>query len=84
MVSLLEREDPIAMALLARNISMFAYLDKSSAWWIHGTGGHKVYFKAIWGIHSLMPSRWLWTMEFPLKVISKDIKPDVDWAEDCT
>lgn len=75
-ISLLEHENPMAMALLARNLSLFVYLAKSPAWWIHGTGDHKVYFKAVWGIHSLMPSRWLWTMDFPLKVISQEISLD--------
>jgi hypothetical protein len=28
-----------------------------------------------------MPSKWLWTMEFPLKIIKKEIRLGNDWAE---
>jgi hypothetical protein len=80
-VTLLEHEEPISMALMARNMAMFVFLEKSVAWWVHGTGAHKVYFKAVWGIRSLMPSRWLWTMEWPLKVISREIRLEQDWFE---
>lgn len=80
--TLLEGEKPIAMALMARNIAMFVYFEKSLAWWIHGSGDHKVYLKAVWGIHSLMPTKWLWTMDLSLKVISKEIKLETEWFED--
>jgi hypothetical protein len=79
---LLEREDPIAMALLARNLSMLSLLERSSAWWLHGAGENKVAIKAVLGIRGLMPSDWLWTMEWPLNVIAKKIKLDSDWPED--
>jgi hypothetical protein len=81
-VTLLEREEPISMALMARNMAVFVFLEKSVAWWVHGSGEHKVYFKAVWGIHSLMPSGWLWTMDWPLKVISREITLEQDWVED--
>jgi hypothetical protein len=78
-VSLLEREDPIAMALLARDLSMLSMADESPAWWIHGTGINKVVTKAVLGIQKLMPPEWQWTMDWPVKVVNKEI----DFCSDC-
>jgi hypothetical protein len=77
-VELLEAEDPIAMALLARNLSLLSYLEDSKAWWIHGAGDQKVPNKAVNSIRELMPTEWLWTMTFPMNIISKEIKLDTD------
>lgn len=79
-VSLLEKREPIAMALLARNRAMFVYLEESAAWWIHGTEENRVYVRAVRGILSLMPSEWVWTMEWPLMVISKKLKLERAWT----
>jgi hypothetical protein len=80
LVSLLEREDPIAMALLARDLAMLSMAEESPAWWIHGTGINKVVIKAVSGIQKLMPPEWQWTMDWPLKVVNKEI----DLYSNCT
>lgn len=72
-ICLLENEDPIAMALLARNLSMLSIAEDSPAWWIHGAGVYRVPIKAILGIQGLMPTDWLWTMDWPLQIIRKEI-----------
>jgi hypothetical protein len=72
-VELLEKEDPIAMALMARGQAVLRFIDDSGAWWIHGAGEWKVSETAVWGIKGLMPPEWLWTMDWPLKVVSKEI-----------
>lgn len=77
-LELLEREDPIAMALLARDLSLLSFLEDSKAWWIHGAGEQKVPNKAVLGIRGLMPTEWLWTMEWPLNIIAREIKLDID------
>jgi hypothetical protein len=71
---LLKREDPIAMALFARNLAMLEVLENSKAWWIHGAGVSRVAIKAVEGMRGLMPPEWLWTMKWPLKVIMKEIQ----------
>jgi len=79
-IEMLEKEDPIAAALLARNMALFVFVEDSNAWWIHGSGPNRVPYKAVWGIQGLLPVNWLWTMEWPIKVISKEITlgPDED------
>lgn len=74
---LLERVDPIASALLARNISLLWLIEDTSAWWIHGTGESKVARKAVLGINSLIPAEWGWTMEWPMKILSGEITLDM-------
>ena len=73
-VYLLKREDPIAMALFARNLAMLQLIDDSKAWWIHGSGVCRVPTKAVEGISGLMPPKWLWTMDWPQRVITKEVK----------
>jgi hypothetical protein len=75
---LLEGEDPIAMALLARNLSLLTFLEDSKSWWIHGAGQQKVPNKAVLGIRGLMPIDWLWTMEWPLNIIAREVTLDID------
>jgi hypothetical protein len=31
------------------------------------------------GIKGLMPAEWLWTMDWPLKVVSKEINIEYAW-----
>jgi hypothetical protein len=70
----LRKHHPIALAILARNLSVLALvMEDSKVWWIHGAGEWRVAIKAVWGIHGLMPSEWLWTMAWPMKIISKEI-----------
>jgi hypothetical protein len=75
---LLEGEDPIAMALLARNLSLLTFLEGSKSWWIHRAGQQKVPNKAVLGIRGLMPIDWLWTMEWPLNIIAREVTLDID------
>jgi hypothetical protein len=77
-LELLEGEDPLAMAILARNLCLLSFFEDSKAWWIHGAGQQKVPNKAVKGIRGLMPSQWLWTTDWPMKVISKEITLDAD------
>jgi hypothetical protein len=72
-IRLLEKKYPIAMALMARNHAVLRLTDDSGAWWVHGAGEWKVSEKAVWGTQRLMPTEWLWTMNWPLKVVSKEI-----------
>jgi hypothetical protein len=77
-LELLEGEDPIAMALLARDLSLLSFLEDSKSWWIHGAGQQKVPHKAVLGIRGLMPMEWLWTLEWPLNIVAKEITLDID------
>ena len=77
-LELLEGEDPLAMAILARNLCLLSFCGESKAWWIHGAGQQKVPIKAVQGIRGLMPSQWLWTMDWPMKIISKEITLDAN------
>jgi hypothetical protein len=77
-IRLLENEDPIAMAILARQFSTLSIADDSPAWWIHGAGDHKVAIKAVLGIQGLMPTEWLWTMDWPVQIVRKEIDLNVD------
>merc|ERR1712093_404333 len=79
-VQLLDVGDPIALALLARSIICLDLLDDSSAWWVHGAGSCKVPPKAINGILKTMPIEYRWTMDFPLKVVAKEVKINHDFG----
>jgi hypothetical protein len=54
-IELLEQQNPIAMGLYARCLSLLALFDESSPWWIYGAGNTKVPTKAINTIYELMP-----------------------------
>lgn len=73
-IQLLEKRDPVAMALFARNIAVLEVINESDTWWIHGAGERRTGITAVQGIRRLMPREWLWTMDWPLKVISKEVK----------
>ncbi|KAK0107337.1 hypothetical protein ONS95_004029 [Cadophora gregata] len=73
-VQLLELGDPTALALLARNIMCLDLLDDSSAWWVHGAGDSRVPPKAVNGFCSTIPIEYRWAMDFPLRVIAKEVK----------
>lgn len=79
-VQLLDVGDPIALALLARSIICLDLLDDSSAWWVHGAGSCKVPPKAINGILKTMPIEYRWTMDFPLRVVAKEVKINHDFG----
>jgi hypothetical protein len=67
----MEDHDPIALAILARQLSLLALVSDQSAWWIHGAGEFKVSLRGVQGISLLMPSNWRWTMDWPWKIISQ-------------
>lgn len=71
-LKLVEQKEPIAMALLARNLALLKVIEPS--WWLHGEGEHEVASRAVCGIMGLMPKEWAWAMDWPLKVISRDIE----------
>jgi len=69
----LEKNEPLAMAILARNIALLSILPDSGAWWIHGAGECKMADTTVNGICGLMPTQDLWMMDWPLKLISGEI-----------
>jgi hypothetical protein len=73
-VQLLEDHEPYALALYARSIVLLSVLEDTSAWWIHGAGEDKVCTRQISGICSLLPAELRWTMDWPLRVLSKQIR----------
>jgi hypothetical protein len=72
-IHLLEDNNPIAIALYSRNIVLLSMLENSSSWWIHGAGEDKVCSRSIYGFYSLLPSKFRWIMDWPLKILSKEI-----------
>jgi hypothetical protein len=69
----LEENDPIAMAMMARGIALLGILPDSSAWWVHGAGQCKTANTVVRGVCGLMPSEFLWMMDWPLKIVSGEI-----------
>jgi hypothetical protein len=78
LISLLKNNEPVALAILVRDISVLGLVDDSKAWWIHGSGNNKVATRAVYGIRTLMPDEWLWVMAWPMKVALKEVKLDLD------
>lgn len=70
-LNLLKRHDPLAIALTARSLVLLSVLDH--AWWIHGKGNYEAIARDIRGIRELMPSNLRWVMDWPRKVLSKEI-----------
>lgn len=68
---LLEKHDPLAMALLARVIVSLRGLE--GTWWINGGGEYEVVERDVRGILGLMPLNLRWTMEWPCRVLEGDI-----------
>lgn len=68
---LLQSHDPLAMALLARMLVMLDALDH--AWWANGRGEYEVVEQDVRGIYQLMPGELRWTMEWPCKVLKREI-----------
>lgn len=73
-IQMLKAKDPIAMALFARNISLLGVFEDTTAWWIHGAGNSRVGSRAIRCISSQMPPEYLWLMDWPSKMVSKQVK----------
>jgi hypothetical protein len=70
-LDMLKQHDPLAMALMARMLVLLSALDH--AWWIHGKGDYETIDRDIQGISELMPSNLRWVMDWPRRVLSKDI-----------
>ena len=69
-MELLNRHEPIAMALWVRSVAIMHLFDSSGSWWVQGSGQCKVAHRAVLGIQTLMPSEMAWTMEWPMEVIT--------------
>ncbi|KIN00648.1 hypothetical protein OIDMADRAFT_84100, partial [Oidiodendron maius Zn] len=67
-LQLLANHDPLAMALLARALILLKVLDY--AWWIQGPCDHDVLTYDLRGMCSLMPPDCLWSMDWPLSILS--------------
>lgn len=70
-LNMLKQHDPLAMALMARMLVLLSALDH--AWWIHGKGDYEAIDRDIRGICELMPSNLRWVMDWPRRVLDKDI-----------
>lgn len=70
-LNMLEQHDPLAMALLARMLVLLSALEH--AWWIHGKGDYEVLDRDIRGMRGMMPSNLRWVMDWPCRVLDKDI-----------
>lgn len=69
--SMLERHDPLAMALMARLLVLLSGLNY--AWWVNGVGDYEVMERDVRGIHELMPANFRWAMNWPCKVLDGEI-----------
>lgn len=71
-INLLQRQDPLAMGLLARMWALLAPIHEvSTSWYIHGAGKFRVYTYAVANITSLMPGDWACIFRIPLRNSSK-------------
>ncbi|TGO39398.1 hypothetical protein BHYA_0055g00550 [Botrytis hyacinthi] len=68
---LLEHHDPLAMALWARVLVLLKGLEY--AWWVNGGGEYEVLEKDVRGMRGLLPEKFRWTMDWPLKVLEGEI-----------
>lgn len=68
---MLQRHDPLAMALLARMLVLLSELE--FAWWAQGVGEYEVVERDIRGIIELMPSNLRWALDWPCRVLDKNI-----------
>jgi hypothetical protein len=67
-LEMVESYDPLALALLARNLAMLKIIERT--WWLHGNADHEVGNFPVRGIKTLMPKEWDWAMEWPLHVVN--------------
>jgi hypothetical protein len=70
-LNLLQQHDPLAIALMARMLVLLSALDH--AWWIHGKGDYEAVHRDIRGIRELLPLDLRWMMDWPCRVLDKDI-----------
>jgi hypothetical protein len=71
-MELLEQKEPQALALQARASALLKVINPT--WWLHGAGEYKVAEYIIFKIRDIMPPEWLWTMEWPLKVVTQQTR----------
>ncbi|KAK8014225.1 hypothetical protein PG990_007521 [Apiospora arundinis] len=64
--------DPLAMALYARMLVLMKVLD--FAWWMNGSGEYEVMERDVYGMEQLIPTHRRWCMDWPLKVLSGEIR----------
>ncbi|KAE9378285.1 hypothetical protein N431DRAFT_328339 [Stipitochalara longipes BDJ] len=73
-LQLVEMRDSRALTLLARNLSLLKVIEP--VWWLHGTGkSQNVAEISVAGIAKMLPSDWIWAMEWPFKVLSGNLQP---------
>ena len=76
-VELLDLHEPIALALWIRSVVVLELFGGTSgSWWIQGSGHCKVAQRAMLEVQRLMPTEMLWAMEWPQKIISREISLD--------
>lgn len=68
---MLERHDPLAMALMARMLVLLKGLNH--AWWMNGEGDYEVVERDVRGIRELMPANLRWSMDWPCRVLDGEI-----------
>ncbi|KAI4597382.1 hypothetical protein KJ359_004488 [Pestalotiopsis sp. 9143b] len=68
---MLEKHDPLAMALVARLQVLLVGVE--SVWWMDGEGDYEVLHRDIDGICGIMPAELKWCMEWPCRVLSGEI-----------
>ena len=69
-LELLEKHDPLAMALFARCLALLRLVD--FRWWLHGCGDYEVLKRDMHIIRQLMPTSCRWAMSDPFKSITVD------------
>ncbi|KAF4626228.1 hypothetical protein G7Y89_g11931 [Cudoniella acicularis] len=67
----LEQYDPLAMALMARMLVLQSGL--GHAWWMNGRGDYEVIERDVRGIRELIPANLRWVMDWPCKVLDREI-----------
>lgn len=72
-VRLLEHQEPLALALMARTYALLALIkNNSTAWYIHGAGKFPMYIHTVRSFQKLLISEWMWVMDWPNRLISDD------------
>ncbi|RYP67744.1 hypothetical protein DL771_007077 [Monosporascus sp. 5C6A] len=69
--NMLERHDPLAMALMARLLVLLKGL--GYAWWMNGGGDYEVVERDVRGMRQLMPANLRWAMDWPCRVLDGEI-----------
>ncbi|KAI1822124.1 hypothetical protein F4861DRAFT_541291 [Xylaria intraflava] len=70
-LSKLEAREPLALALYARILAVLGFIDH--LWWSRGTNNRDFLQFSIHGIRDFLPEKYAWVMEWPLRVLARDI-----------